>query len=130
MTGTASRKDRRAQGSAGLVVRPIVPSEELFARRFLSSTHPRHAPVEGAVTRMQLRWMSASLLLLLLLMLLLQVAGVEQGHTSSSTSLQRWERSPAHGHGFHAPSRHSAKTRRYSRRDRQRRPGGSIISQI
>lgn len=80
---------------------------------------------------MQLRWTCASLLplLLLLLMLLLQVASVGQGYSTSSTSLQRWERSPAYNSGFHAPNRPS-KTRRYSRRDRQRRPGGSIISQI
>ncbi|XP_063880102.1 signal peptide, CUB and EGF-like domain-containing protein 1 isoform X2 [Scylla paramamosain] len=72
---------------------------------------------------MQLRWTCASLLplLLMLLMLLLQVAGVKQGCSTSSTSLQRWERSPAYNSGFHAPSRPS-KTRRYSRRDRRRRP--------
>lgn len=65
--------------------------------------------------------MSASFLLLLL-MLLLQVAGVEHGGAASTTSLQRWERSPAHGSGVHSLSRLSAKTRRYSRRDRRRRP--------
>lgn len=68
--------------------------------------------------------------LLLLLPLLLQVAGVGQGHASPPTSLQRWEGSRPHGPGLHTPSRPSAKARRFSSRDRRRRPGGLIAGQV
>lgn len=86
--------------------------------------HPAHDHARGVgiLARMQLWWACASILFLL--SWTVQSMGAEHGRAAVSTGMQKYHLSQGRGSNSHGRAKPLAKTRRYSRKYRRRRPGG------